>query len=159
MAVSAGILAVLLFIVVEIAWCADESSVVIGLGEQGSGFDPNATSSKEEPSYEANWVITDQPRCCSDCTFVALGFKCKVKSCLHNCPWARSGGKLISYTSLLFITFILFIKYLSILYLIKEAPPLKEIKTQFFLIIYPSSTVCSGKRYLFSCDSYLFFHL
>ncbi|XP_069678157.1 uncharacterized protein [Periplaneta americana] len=45
-----------------------------------------------EPPYEANWVITDQPRCCSDCTFVAAGFKCKVKSCLHNCPWARSAA-------------------------------------------------------------------
>ena len=49
----------------------------------------------EELPYEANWVITDQPRCCSDCTFVAAGFKCKVKSCLHNCPWARSAGILI----------------------------------------------------------------
>jgi len=47
----------------------------------------------ESRPYEANWVITDQPRCCSDCTYVAAGFKCKVKSCLHNCPWARSAGK------------------------------------------------------------------
>lgn len=45
-----------------------------------------------ERPYEANWVIVDQPRCCSDCTYVAAGFKCKVKSCLQNCPWARSAG-------------------------------------------------------------------
>lgn len=55
----------------------------------------------EEQSYEANWVIMDQPRCCSDCTYVAAGFKCKVKSCLQNCPWARSAGN--CYTDLSFV--------------------------------------------------------
>ncbi|XP_049807451.1 uncharacterized protein LOC126249801 [Schistocerca nitens] len=41
---------------------------------------------------EENWTIVLQPRCCSDCTFVSRGFKCKVKSCLSNCPWARSSA-------------------------------------------------------------------
>jgi hypothetical protein len=50
----------------------------------------------EPRPYETNWVITEQPRCCSDCTYVAAGFKCKVKSCLHNCPWARSAGNYLT---------------------------------------------------------------
>ncbi|KAJ9593603.1 hypothetical protein L9F63_014842 [Diploptera punctata] len=86
------LVALMLLAFVHMATCAEESSVLLGPGETGSGFEPNATETKGELPYEANWVITEQPRCCSDCTFVAAGFKCKLKSCLQNCPWARSGA-------------------------------------------------------------------
>ncbi|KDR10405.1 hypothetical protein L798_15417 [Zootermopsis nevadensis] len=86
MSVCSGMLAALLYIVVT-------SGGLLGGAETSSDSAPiNVTFQKEEQSYEANWVIMDQPRCCSDCTYVAAGFKCKVKSCLQNCPWARSAA-------------------------------------------------------------------
>ena len=36
----------LLLIVVDIALCAEESSVLLGAGETGSGFEPNVTDTK-----------------------------------------------------------------------------------------------------------------
>lgn len=48
------------------------------------------TQSQGSGSAMENWIFVEQPRCCSDCTFVRLRFKCKEKTCLHKCPWAQS---------------------------------------------------------------------
>ncbi|KAK7791948.1 hypothetical protein R5R35_002437 [Gryllus longicercus] len=41
---------------------------------------------------EEKWIYVDSPRCCSDCTYVSRGWKCKEKTCLLNCPWIVSAA-------------------------------------------------------------------
>ncbi|XP_066995873.1 uncharacterized protein [Anabrus simplex] len=43
------------------------------------------------------WIYVDTPRCCSDCTYVSHGWKCKEKTCLLNCPWAVSSAPRASF--------------------------------------------------------------
>lgn len=84
---------ILVSLVCIVVMFVGEQGVVVRGGEIAPEIEPlNTTQQKETRPYEKNWVIMEQPRCCSDCTYVAAGFKCKVKSCLHNCPWARSAA-------------------------------------------------------------------